>query len=296
MFVFLFGETRVDIDGRTVTARDLSGVKPRLLLEYLALNVGQPVSKARLVDVLWPDEAPNGAIATMETYISLLRRILQPRTPAKGSVIRTVTGGYLLDATRVTVDLHRFTALMEQSRAENVECGAPVMAEAMALVTGELLASDPHASWAEQSRQHFSSTLASACTSAAGCAYGCGEYTMAIDMARRALEVDPYGEEAARHLIGALWRTGRRGEALREYDALRRLLVDDLGVEPATATRDLHLAILLDDEVEGWPIDESADEDELVLELVKMVRMMVRQHGVEHARSLVSSLAAQRAA
>jgi len=296
MFVFLFGETRIDVDGRTVTARELSGVKPRLLLEYLAVNLGQPVSKARLVDVLWPTAAPNGAIATMETYISLLRRILQPHTPAKGSVIRTVTGGYLLDATRVSVDLHRFTDLMEGAKSDASECGAAAMADAMALVTGELLARDPNASWAEECRQQFATTMASGCTSAAACAYGHDEFATAITMARRALEVDPYGEEAARHLIASLWRTGRRGEALREYDRLRRLLIDDLGVEPATVTRDLHVAILLDDEVEEWPADESADEDELVLELVKLVRMMVRQHGVEHARSLVHSLAHKRAA
>jgi DNA-binding SARP family transcriptional activator len=296
MFVFLFGETRVEVDGRTIHARDLAGVKPRLLLEFLAVNAGQPVSKARLVDALWPDEAPNGAIATMETYISLLRRTLQPHTPAKGSVIRTVSGGYLLDTTRVTVDLHRFTELLDQATAAHDTCGASVMAEAMALVTGDLLASDPNVQWADQCRDQFATTLASACTIASGCLYGNNDFTTSITMARRALEVDPYAEEAARHLIGSLWRSGRRGEALREYDNLRRMLVDDLGVEPATATRDLHVAILLDDEVEAWPMDQSADEDELVLELVKMVRMMVREQGVEQARNLVYGLAAKRVA
>ena len=296
MFVFLFGETRVEVDGRTIHARDLAGVKPRLLLEFLAVNAGQPVSKARLVEALWPEEAPNGAIATMETYISLLRRTLQPHTPAKGSVIRTVSGGYLLDTTRVTVDVHRFTELMEAAAADHDTCGASAMGEAMGLVTGELLASDSNVQWADQCREQFSSTLASACTMTAGCAYGRHEFATAITMARRALEVDPYAEEAARHLIGSLWRLGRRSEALREYDNLRRTLVDDLGVEPATATRDLHLAILLDDEAEGRPGDTNVDEDELVLELVKMVRMMVREQGVEQTRSLVHSLSAKRAA
>jgi DNA-binding SARP family transcriptional activator len=291
MFVFLFGETRIDVDGRVIHARELAGVKPRLLLEYLAVNVGQPVSKSRLVDVLWPEDAPSGAIATMETYISLLRRTLQPRTPAKGSVIRTVTGGYCLDASRVDVDLHEFSRLMDAALADSSECGAAAMKRAMSLVTGELLASDANAPWAEQYREQFATTLVNACTGAAGCNYEHGDFTTAMAMARRALELDPYAEVAARHLIASLWRSGRRSEALREYDRLRRLLVDDLGVEPSTVTRDLHLAILLDDEVEGWPVDEGADEDELVLELVKLVRMMVREHGVEQARTLVYGLA-----
>jgi len=295
MFVFLFGETRVEVDGRMIQARELAGVKPRLLLEYLAVHVGQPVAKTRLVDVLWPDEAPSGAIATMETYISLLRRVLQPDTSAKESVIRTITGGYVLDASRVTVDLHRFIEILHDAQSEPAECGATLLADAMALVTGELLASDGAMAYAEECREQFSTMLAKACTVGAGCALDHDDFAMAIDMARRALVVDPYAEEAARHLIAALWRTGRRGEALREYEQLRRTLVDDLGVEPATATRDLHLAILLDDEVETWPLDESADEDQLVLELVRMVRMMVREHGVAQTRSLVHGLTRQAA-
>jgi DNA-binding SARP family transcriptional activator len=114
-------------------------------------------------------------------------------------------------------------------------------------------------------------------------------------MARRALERDPYAEEAARHLIVALWRLGRRGEALREYDRLRTTLVDDLGVEPSSATRDLHLAMLLDGEMSDVSSDKPADEDSLVLELVRLVRMMVREHGVAQTRSMVTSLAAQAA-
>jgi DNA-binding SARP family transcriptional activator len=269
MNVCVFGETRI-IDGeRVIRARDLGGVKPRLLLEYLAVNVGQPVSKARLVDVLWPAGAPSGAIATMETYVSLLRRVLEPGTPARASVVRTLNGGYCLDAGRVSVDLNEFTHLIASARGLDA------------------------AARGEQVREQFAHDLTSAWTLAADCSVERGDYPMAIGMARRAVESDPYAEEAARYLIIALWRTGRRGEALRAYDRLRTTLVDDLGVEPSTETRDLHLAILLEDEV--GPTADPADEDSLVLELVRLVRLMVREHGVAETRDMVSSLAARAA-
>jgi DNA-binding SARP family transcriptional activator len=292
MDICVFGETRVSDGDRLIQARELGGVKPRLLLEYLAINVGQPVSKARLVDVLWPADAPNGAIATMETYVSLLRRILQPGTPARQSVIRTVNGGYCLDPESVTVDLRQFADLVEAARTG--DCRTNIR-QALALVTGEVLASQSSLAWADQVREQFAHDLTAAWSLAAECAIENGDYPTAITMARRALERDPYAEEAARHLIVALWRLGRRGEALREYDRLRTTLVDDLGVEPSSATRDLHLAMLLDGEMSDVSSDKPADEDSLVLELVRLVRMMVREHGVAQTRSMVTSLAAQAA-
>jgi DNA-binding SARP family transcriptional activator len=293
MNVCVFGETRI-IDGeRVIRARDLGGVKPRLLLEYLAVNVGQPVSKARLVDVLWPAGAPSGAIATMETYVSLLRRVLEPGTPARASVVRTLNGGYCLDAGRVSVDLNEFTHLIASARGLDAAARGEAVCRALALATGDLLASHSDHVWAEQVREQFAHDLTSAWTLAADCSVERGDYPMAIGMARRAVERDPYAEEAARYLIIALWRTGRRGEALRAYDRLRTTLVDDLGVEPSTETRDLHLAILLEDEV--GPTADPADEDSLVLELVRLVRLMVREHGVAETRDMVSSLAARAA-
>ena len=290
MEIFVFGETRAKSGDRTISARDLGGVKPRRLLEFLAINCGQPVSKSRLVEVLWPDLAPAGAIATMETYVSLLRRVLEPGVPARSSVIRTVTGGYCLDAERVIVDLVEFHDLAERARAGHAAPCGELATLALDLVTGDVLASEPGMPWAIEIREQFSHELTALLTTAAGCALERGDHANAVALSRRAIERDPYGEGAVRHLITALWRMGRRGEALREYDNVRRTLVDELGVEPSTETRDLHLAILLEDEVSDWSQDSPADEDTLVLELVRLVRMMVREHGVEQTRMLVHGL------
>src|SRR5215217_5855697 len=73
--VELFGATAVVLpDGSRVT--DLGGIKPRQVLEMLALSVGAPVSKDRLVEQLWGGNPPRTFMATLESYISLLRRRL----------------------------------------------------------------------------------------------------------------------------------------------------------------------------------------------------------------------------
>ena len=93
----VIGTTRVRIDSRVVEGRDFGGVKPRHLLEILALDLGSPVSKERLADLLWDGEPPTSYVATLEGYVSLLRSRLQPGVPARTSIVRTVNGGYVLD-------------------------------------------------------------------------------------------------------------------------------------------------------------------------------------------------------
>lgn len=291
--VSLFGETRVTDGDRRLGPRDLAGVKPRQVLEYLALNLGQPVSKSRLVDVLWPDGAPDGAIPTLEAYVSVLRRAIQPKTPARQSVIRTIHGGYCLDADAVTVDLHEFNRLLQDAASSGTPCA--VLRTALTLAEGELLASEGDATWAEHARADVRHDLVQACTLAALRALAAGDHEDAITSARRVLAMDPYAEEAARCLVEALWRAGRRGEALREYDRLRTTLVEELGIEPSAPTRALYLQVLQDEEVApARPVvaaPSAGDLDqEFVMELVKVLLDAVRTSGPDRTRAVIETL------
>ena len=243
----LFGETRV-VDGRrTLGPRDLGGVKPRRVLEYLALHAGHPVTKDRLVEALWDDRPPATAVATLEAYVSLLRRLLQPGAGARASVVRTVHGGYQLDATAVRIDLVEFRTLV--ASAEDADCrrARTLLRRALAMSGGGLLESESDPGWAVTAREHTRGILVRACTSSARRALDCGDLDEALALARRGLSLDPLAEAAARTLVEALWRAGRRGEAVREYEALRRRLDEELGVDPSQQTRDLHLAVLRGD-------------------------------------------------
>lgn len=140
LHVRLFGTTGVLAGARVLGPGDLGGLKPRRILEVLAVERGRQVSKDRLVDVLWVDWPPRGHLATLESYVSLLRRRLEPDTPASRSVIRTVPRGYLLDPDATRTDLDLFDELV--SRAEdNAGAGTwRLLDAASALASADLFA------------------------------------------------------------------------------------------------------------------------------------------------------------
>src|ERR1700712_1117981 len=93
----VFGPLVVETANGNLGPRDFPGVKPKQLLEILVAERGHAVSKARLADLLWNDAMPQNYLATLETYVSVLRQFLQPGGKARDSVIVTEQGGYRLD-------------------------------------------------------------------------------------------------------------------------------------------------------------------------------------------------------
>ena len=78
MYIRLFGSLQIEDGHRWVGPDDLGGRKPKQLLEILLNERGRVVSKDRMVDLLWPDDLPQNAAATLDTYVSVLRRHLEP--------------------------------------------------------------------------------------------------------------------------------------------------------------------------------------------------------------------------
>jgi len=125
--VNLCGSTRVvTAEGQVVDK--LGGVKPRQVLAMLALSVGRPLSKDRLAQLLWDEEPPPSAVATLESYVCVLRRALGSK--GRDSVIQTTTTGYLLRRDRVVVDVDMARRLLTRARTAQVtEAGRLVDAE-----------------------------------------------------------------------------------------------------------------------------------------------------------------------
>src|SRR4051794_41200574 len=141
--VKLFGPTTViTADGTALS--DLGGIKPRQVLEILALAVGTPVSKDRLVEQLWGDKPPRTYTGTLENYISLLRRKMGIAR-RRGSAPATTSHRYLLDATQVEVDLDQFRPLTRPAPSTRPGDALAGTQQALGLITGELLASKPYA-------------------------------------------------------------------------------------------------------------------------------------------------------
>ena len=262
--VRLFGATTVVLpDGSSVS--DLGGIKPRQVLEMLALSLGAPVSKDRLVEQLWEGNPPRTYMATLESYISLLRRRMGVGR-GRDSALATTSNGYLLDPALVSVDVVEFRALVDQglstgtaAAGTSAAAGASAAAglgeldAAIRMVGGELLASEPYADWAAHERTLFGSQYLQACNRAAGYALQAERPHVGVEMARRAIGADEMSETSWQLLIRALSATGARSEALRAYLDLRRMLVESLGAEPSAASRALYLDLLAQDRAEAAP-------------------------------------------
>jgi DNA-binding SARP family transcriptional activator len=227
----------------------MGGIKPRQILEILALNAGAPVAKDKLADLLWDGKPPASYVGTLESYVCVLRRSLG-LAGGRRSVLATTPNGYRLDPDCVSVDLVEFGRLVARGSMDAATYRGRVE-EALRLVRGELLADEPYAAWADRARECFRRDIVAACVHASGLAHAAGDAADAVRLARVAVDHDPSAEEAVQHLMRALWLADRRCEALQRYAEMRQTMLDDIGAEPGTESRDLYLAILRDTPATG---------------------------------------------
>ncbi|WP_051706151.1 AfsR/SARP family transcriptional regulator [Nocardioides aequoreus] len=280
MQVNIFGSTTVV--GAAGPVRDLGGAKPRQILEILAVAAGAPVSKEQLADLLWEGRPPRSHLATLESYVCVLRRSLGGRGRESGIV--TVQQGYRIDPVLLEVDLARFRSLLQEAHAAALGPQARLRRyeEALDLAVGDLLADDLTASWASSERDRVRGEVVAARSGAAALALALDLDEAAIRHARAALVSDPHAEEAVRTLMSALHRSGRRPEALRSFFDLRHRLGEDLGVDPSRETTRCYLQLLRD---EG-AADAGTDAREEVHMLVRLLRQAVlATPGVEVSQS-----------
>ena len=257
--VALFGTLRVDTAGRALAASDFPGSKPRQLLEALLCQRGRRVSKDRLAELLWGDEMPRDHAATIETYVSVLRRTLSPHAPARGSVVVTEQGGYRIGPTGLEVDLDVFDALVARASGQPPATALALLQSALELVRGEVLEDAPEAPYAAQVRETYRVRWAQALVAAGRLALVTGDAPAALAHAQRAVELDPLSEPPYQVLMTAAYALGRQSEALAAFERCRRLLADELGADPLDETVALHLAILRHESIaELLPGDRSA--------------------------------------
>jgi pimeloyl-ACP methyl ester carboxylesterase/DNA-binding SARP family transcriptional activator len=235
--VRLLGPLAVTVAGRTWGPRDLGGIKPRQLLEILLLDRGRVVPKDRIADDLWGEHLPRSTSATVETYVSLLRRKLGR------SLIVTETGGYRVPREVVDTDLDRFDALLAEAAVATGSARRAALRAALTLGSDELLADEPYAPWVLGPREHHRARRQQAQVDLAECALGLGELVAAVAAAEEVLADDPGAERAARVAMSAHHRRGDTAAALRVHDGCREALADTLGVAPSSATTALCRAI-----------------------------------------------------
>jgi SARP family transcriptional regulator, regulator of embCAB operon len=248
----LFGGTEVRTDdGRVLGLRDFGGAKPREIFEILVLSRGRVLSKDALADLLWDGAPPEDGTATLESYVSVLRKKIAPGRSAKTNPIATVSGGYRFDAAQAQVDLDEVDALLSTAEQREPASALHLLRRALELARGEVLEHQPYARWAQSVRRSWQDRLARAAVRGAEAALQLGDPDRALLLARRALRADGLAEDAWRAVMRAHWAAGRRAEALRAYESCRERLADELGVDPAPQTKQLFQALLQTDAADG---------------------------------------------
>ncbi len=234
----LFGPLEIETDRGCLGPRDLGGVKPRRLLEILLSERGRRVSKARLAARLWGDDAPCHADATIETYVSVLRRLLGDA----GAVV-TVERGYRIDPGRLPSDLDEFDELAVLGSLAGLQ-------RALELVRGEILQHDPTTPWALSLKERYGPRLAEAAGQAGARALEAGRPQLAVPYLEQAVRRDPQSEQHHCRLMLASYLLGDRTRALRVYERFRRM-VSEQGLDPMPEIRELHRRMVRGEPIQG---------------------------------------------
>lgn len=249
----MLGPLEVVADTRTI---DLGSPKQRALLAVLLLERGRIVAADRIVESLWGDSPPPSVSASLQAYVSNLRRLL--RDEAGSSPIERRSPGYVLDAPADDLDRTEFLGYAVAARDAVDDRDWPAAADAarsaLALWRGPVLAEQRDEPWVqvesvalEQRRLEVSELLVTALL-------GTDRAGEAASEAQRLVAADPLREHAIWLLMVALYRAERTVEALEAYREHARRLDEELGLEPAAAIRDLHTAILRQAaDIAAWP-------------------------------------------
>jgi DNA-binding SARP family transcriptional activator len=233
----------LDVEG--VVGPGLGSRKARTLVKVLALARGVAVPVDTVVEALWPDDddMPARPVEQVGVLVSRLRSVLG------GDRLRRSDAGWSLEID--WLDVAELEARVDEAAAR-LTAGNPTAARAaarsaLALVRGELLADEPGAVWAEADCAAVARTVARARWIGAEAALAAGDRGDAAALAEGALDHDPYDEAALRVLMRAYAAAGRPASALAAYARVRERLSEDLGVDPAPETDELHTLILLSD-------------------------------------------------
>ncbi|HKA84321.1 MAG TPA: AAA family ATPase [Acidimicrobiales bacterium] len=248
--VTLIGDITLGVESEE-TRRTLAGGNARVTLALLTLERAQGVTSERLAEVLWPDGLPatwrSALRMTMSRVRSFLKDALGPTAP---DPLVAQDGRYrwqLPDGVSLHVDVEDGDRLLAAAR-EALASGDHAAARRDATraadrLRGTFLAGR-HGPWVDEQRDRQSDLLVAALEVASRAAAAEGDAAAALALADDAVERAPLRESAHRARMGAHAAAGNRGEALLAYQRLRRVLADQLGVDPDAETEEAYLQLL----------------------------------------------------
>lgn len=250
--ISLLGAFQVSKDGKPVTRFETDPT--RALLIYLVLHPGIAFRRDVLADLLWQDLPRSDALHAQRQTLTRLRRAIESRESDTSFLLITRQTIQFNPESDYWLDTDAFGDMVDtphdhpHRRLE--ACGSCMqqLAQAADLYRGDLVAgfyldSLPFQEWLTVERERFHRQAMETLYHLADCHNRRGEYRQAQHYSRRQLMLEPWSEEAHRQLMMALALSGQRSAALAQYEACRRTLAEELGVEPDAETKALDAQI-----------------------------------------------------
>jgi DNA-binding SARP family transcriptional activator/class 3 adenylate cyclase len=240
----------------------LGGQKQRALLALLLIRAGEVVSTDRIVNELWGEQPPKTATASLQNFVSQLRKLLGTE------LVVTKQPGYMLKVAPEQLDLARFELALAEARGADAAERSRRLREALTLWRGPPLADFAFEAFAQGEIRRLEELRLEALEERIDADLELGSGTDLVGELEGLVAEHPLSERLRGQLMVALYRAGRQAEALQAYHDGRKALVEELGIEPSPSLQRLYRSILRQ-EVALEPVPSPAARDDHFGDVVK---------------------------
>jgi predicted ATPase/DNA-binding SARP family transcriptional activator len=251
----LLGPLQISIDDKPVTT--FESIKVSALLVYLVMESERPHRRETLVGLLWPDYPEESARHNLRQALSNLRRVLGDRESSSPFLIVTHDAIQFNRKSNYSLDVDQFHYYYSTCEDHKVKCDedcsthAEYLEKMIGLYRGDFLEhfyindSSEFEEWILLKRESLRQRMLEAHSYLANFYQLREEYLLAQQHAKQQLDLDPWREEAHRQLMKSLAFDGQRSAALEQYEICKRILAQELDVEPGPEMRELYEQIKL---------------------------------------------------
>ena len=264
----ILGSVEVAIDGEPAP---ITGRNPRALLTLLLLRANEVVSSERLVFEMWGEHPPRAAVASLQNAVHTLRRTLGAEC-----LVRRPPG-YMLLVEPDQFDLGRFERLTAAARNAEPAARSRLLRDALGLWRGPALADSQLETFAQDEARRLEELRLVATEDWIDAELELERHHDVVADLESLVRSNPLRERLRAQLMLALYRSGRQAEALAHYHECRRVLVDELGIEPGRPLQQLYAQILRQERVlESRPaaVDDATDDSEEIWEAIVAGRLV----------------------
>ena len=238
----LLGSFQVTLDGQPV--KDFKSNRVRALLAYLAVEADRPHRREALAGLLWPDWPDRDALSNLRYSLSDLRRAIGDRAADPPFLLITRDSLQFNPDSNYNLDVKTFVCSAEIKDVDSLEID--LLEQAIALYQGSFLEgfsledSSTFEEWTLLTRERLARQASSVFHALAESCEQREEYKKAQSYIWRQLELEPWDEVAHQRMMRTLALSGQRSAALAQYESCRKLLTEELGVEPTEETTELY--------------------------------------------------------